>query len=92
MITDELVKMSSKGQLVVPYSIRKKEKLNEGDRFIAVDTVQGVIFKKVNIPDIKIRLEKLHEEMSAHARKYHITQKDVDGAVKWARKSKSGSR
>lgn len=84
--------MSSKGQLVVPYSIRKKEKLNEGDRFIAVDTVQGVIFKKVNIPEVKIRFEKLSREMALHFKKHRITQKDINDAVKWARKNNTDSR
>ena len=34
---EELVKMSSKGQLVVPGSIRKKEKFKPTDRFVAID-------------------------------------------------------
>jgi len=88
---EELVKMSSKGQLVVPYSIRRRSKLHEGDRFIAVDIREGVIFKKVRIPEVKIRFEKLSKDMALHFKKHHITQKDIDDAVRWARKERTGS-
>lgn len=49
---EELVKMSTKGQLVVPKSIRKKERFTASDRFVALEIKGGVIFKRVNIPKI----------------------------------------
>ena len=53
---EELVKMSEKGQLVVPRRIRKKEGFSSSDRFIAVEVKDGVLFKKVDIPKGKDRI------------------------------------
>lgn len=39
---EDLVKMSPKGQLVVPKDIREKEKFEPTDRFVAVGITGGV--------------------------------------------------
>ena len=82
----ELVKMSPKGQLVVPQEIREKEGFDPGDRFIPFPIKGGILFKRVKIPDIKVEFKKLSEEIEAQFKKYKVTPKDVDGAIKWARK------
>ena len=82
---EELVKMSRKGQLVVPHKIRKKEDFKDSDRFIAIDVKDGVLFKRVNIPDVKIEFESLSNDIASHLKKQKIKQRDVDEAVKWAR-------
>ena len=84
---EELVKMSPKGQLVVPKDIRKGEKFNPSDRFVAVRINGGVVFKKVNIPLIKADFQSLSKEIEKHFKEKNITRKDVKEAVKWARKS-----
>lgn len=58
---EEFVKMSPKGQLVVPQDIREKENFKPGDRFIAVKLPDGVLFKKVEMPNIK----KIAEEVKS---------------------------
>ena len=45
----ELVKMSPKGQLVVPQNIRELERFKPGDRFISFPIKEGILFKKVKI-------------------------------------------
>ncbi len=82
---EELVKMSEKGQLVVPRKIRKKEGFKNSDRFVAIDVKGGVLFKKVNIPEVKIEFEELSKELRAHLKKQNAKQSDADEAVKWAR-------
>ncbi|MBI5390885.1 AbrB/MazE/SpoVT family DNA-binding domain-containing protein [Candidatus Woesearchaeota archaeon] len=81
-----IVKMSQKGQLVVPQGIREEEGLQEGDRFIPFAVKEGVLFKKVRIPDVKIEFESLTKEMRARFKEKGVTQKDVNEAVQWARK------
>ena len=54
---EDLVKMSPKGQLVVPQEIREKLKFNPGDRFIAVQIEEGVVFKRIDLPDLKKKIE-----------------------------------
>ncbi len=82
----ELLKMSPKGQLVIPQEIREMESFKEGDRFIAVPVKEGVLFKKVKIPNIKIEFEKIAREIEAHFKEKKVTREDVVGAIKWARK------
>lgn len=82
---DELVKMSSKGQLVVPYKIRKNEGFKDSDRFVAVEVKGGVLFKRVSIPDVKIEFDDLHRELSEHFKSRRVKQGVVSRAVKWAR-------
>jgi bifunctional DNA-binding transcriptional regulator/antitoxin component of YhaV-PrlF toxin-antitoxin module len=82
---EELVKMSEKGQLVVPRRIRKKEGFSSSDRFIAVEVKDGVLFKKVDIPKVKIEFESLSKDIQAHLKKQKVKQRDVAEAVNWAR-------
>lgn len=81
----DLVKMSSKGQLVVPDSIRRSEDFQPGDRFVSLPVKDGVLFKKVQIPS-KAEFEKLSVELRSHVRTKKVSPQKVDEAVKWARK------
>ena len=82
----ELVKMSPKGQLVVPQNIRELERFKPGDRFISFPIKEGILFKKVKIPDVKLEFEKLSKEMKSQFEKQELSQKNVPEAIKWARK------
>ena len=86
MTENELVKMSPKGQLVVPQEIREIESFKAGDRFVPFPIKDGVLFKKVEIPDLKVEFGKLSKEVAAQFKRRKVTHKDVLGAVKWARK------
>ncbi len=82
---EELVKMSEKGQLVVPQKIREKEGFHASDRFVAIEVKGGILFKRVEIPNVKIEFGSLSKEIQAHLKKQKVKQSDVEGAVKWAR-------
>lgn len=82
---EELVKMSEKGQLVVPQKIREKEGFRASDRFVAIEVKDGILFKRVEIPHVKIEFASLSKEIRAHLKKQKIKQSEVDGAIKWAR-------
>ena len=62
----ELVKMSPKGQLVVPQDIREKEGFTAGDRFVPFPVKNGILFKKVKIPDVKAEFEKVRKDIEKH--------------------------
>ncbi len=82
----DLVKMSPKGQLVVPQDIREKEGFSPGDRFVSFPVKEGVLFKKVEIPDVKAEFHKLSKEIESQFKRQKVTPQDVSEAVKWARK------
>ena len=73
----EFVKMSPKGQLVVPQEIREEESFKAGDRFIAFSVKEGVLFKRVEMPNAKVEFEKLSKEIEAQFKKQKINTKDV---------------
>ncbi len=85
----DLVKMSPKGQLVVPQDIRDREGFETGDRFVSFPVKGGVLFKKVKIPDVKAEFEKLHAEIGKQFQKQRVTPEDVNEAVRWSRKKSS---
>jgi len=82
----ELVKMSSKGQLVVPQDIREMAKLMPGERFVAFPVQEGVLFKKVSIPKVKLDFESLAKDIEGQFKRDKVRQSDVKEAIAWARK------
>ncbi len=89
MMETELVKMSPKGQLVVPQEIREEEGFQPGDRFVPLPVKDGVLFKRVAIPDLKAEFKKIGNQISEKFKKHGITQKDVNEAIAWARRKSS---
>lgn len=82
----ELVKMSEKGQLVVPQEIREMSNLTPGERFVAFPIQNGVLFKKVEIPKVKLDFEALSRDIELQFKKNKIKKGDVKEAIGWARK------
>ena len=85
----DLVKMSPKGQLVVPQDIRDQEGFQPGDRFVPFPVKDGVLFKRVKIPNVKAEMEKLSKAVEKQFQKQSITPEDVDEAIKWSRRKSS---
>lgn len=85
---EELVKMSPKGQLVVPREIRIKEKFQPSDRFVAFDIKGGVLFKRVNIPDVRAEFGSLSREIAKQFKERKVKEKDVEEAIRWARRKR----
>ncbi|MBN2421099.1 AbrB/MazE/SpoVT family DNA-binding domain-containing protein [Candidatus Woesearchaeota archaeon] len=64
---EELVKMSPKGQLVVPQDIREKLKFAPGDMFVAVQIEDGIVFKKIEL-DLK-KIESIKKQTQEQFKK-----------------------
>ncbi|MFH1917225.1 MAG: hypothetical protein ABIJ21_08250 [Nanoarchaeota archaeon] len=86
MSETEIVKMSSKGQLVVPQTIREMAGLQEGERFVAFPIKEGVVFKRIEIPKVTLEFNSLANEIEEQFKQNHIKRKDVGDAIRWARK------
>ena len=82
----EFVKMSDKGQLVVPQNIRESLNLNPGERFVAFPLSDGVLFKKVAMPKVKLDFDVLAKDIESQFKKNKVSNKDVVEAVKWSRR------
>jgi bifunctional DNA-binding transcriptional regulator/antitoxin component of YhaV-PrlF toxin-antitoxin module len=83
-MSEEIVKMSPKGQLVVPKDIREKGDFNPSDRFIAVQVQDGVMFKKISF-DVKEEYKKLSKKVQERFEEEGLTKEEIEEAVEWAR-------
>ena len=57
----ETIKMSSKGQIVIPRQFREALNAGEGSVFAATTTKGAIVLKKVNLPTNKELIEELRE-------------------------------
>jgi AbrB family looped-hinge helix DNA binding protein len=82
-MAEEIVKMSPKGQLVVPKAIREQIGFEPSDRFIAMAVEDGVIFKKIDI-DVEQEYERLSQQVQERFEREGIDENDLD-AIEWVR-------
>ena len=84
METLATTRMSSKGQVVIPESIRKRLDIKEGAQFLVVGEADVVILKMVVPPDMK-EFEALIKQARQQAKEAGLKQKDIVSAVAKAR-------
>lgn len=84
METLATTRMSSKGQVVIPDSIRKQLKLKEGMQFIVVGDADVVILKVVTPPDMG-EFDALIIQARRQAKEAGLKQKDISSAIAKAR-------
>jgi len=82
----EIVKMSGKGQLVVPQEVREAANLSPGERFVAFPVKEGVLFKKIKIPKVNLDFDSLSKEIEEQFKRAKVKKSDIAEAIKWARK------
>jgi len=87
-MSEEIVKMSEKGQLVVPSEIREQAGVKPSDRFLAVPVEDGVIFKKIEL-DIDSEYEELSQNIQKRFREEDVDEDVVEDAIEWARDQKA---
>jgi AbrB family looped-hinge helix DNA binding protein len=76
--------MSSKGQIVIPESIRKRLDLKEGVQFLVVGDEDVVILKVVTPPDMN-EFDALIKQARKQAKEIGLKPKEVSSAVAKAR-------
>ena len=80
---EDVIKVSSKGQIVIPREIRKKLGVKGGEKLLVLTRDGDILLRKtreLSIEDIANKLEKSTSEINV--------DKIVAEAVEWARKSK----
>ena len=80
----EITMLSSKGQVVLPQTIRLKLHLTQGEKFIVLGEKDTVILKKIERPALE-RAKKLVKESRAWARKAGLTQADLKDVIRKVR-------
>jgi len=72
-------KMSSRGQVVIPQSLR--EGIGEGTPFAVSRKKNILILRAIDVPDVEKDLEKLFEWGPRFAKEKGIKPEDVDKAI-----------
>lgn len=84
METLATTRMSSKGQVVIPESVRKRLNLKEGAQFLVVGDADVVILKVVTPPDMS-EFDALIRQVRQQAKDAGLKQADIKSAVAKAR-------
>ena len=87
----EMVKMSSKGQIVIPQNIRAEICASEGTMFAVVSGRDSIVLKKVAIPskeELICELREIAKEGRKRAEKLGIKESDVPDLIHKLRSSK----
>jgi AbrB family looped-hinge helix DNA binding protein len=82
---EDIVKVSSKGQIVIPKEVRKKLGVKGGEKFLVLTCDGDILLRKtqeMSMGDIAKKIGKTVREESVDV------DKIVAEAVEWARKSK----
>ena len=87
METLATTRMSSKGQVVIPESIRKRLDLREGAQFLVVGDEDVVILKVVTPPNLD-EFDALIKQARRQAKEVGLKPKDISSAVAKARSRK----
>ncbi len=87
----EMVKMSSRGQIVIPQDIRAEICASEGTMFAVVSGRDSIVLKKVAMPskdELICELKQIAKEGSKKLERLEIKEKDIPDLVHKARESK----
>lgn len=87
METIATTRMSSKGQVVIPETIRKRLNLQEGAQFVVVGEGDVVILKAIMTPDIE-SFDELIQQARQQAKDAGLKRADIAKAVSKARRNR----
>jgi AbrB family looped-hinge helix DNA binding protein len=81
----KIVTLSSKGQVTLPASIRKKLSLTASDKLVAYTSGEYILLKAVKLPSAE-EFSRALNEAQAWAREAGYTENDVGSIIKSVRK------
>ncbi|MCY4643889.1 MAG: AbrB/MazE/SpoVT family DNA-binding domain-containing protein [Bacteriovoracales bacterium] len=87
MSTIATTKMSSKGQVVIPESIRDQLSLGPGTQFVVLGQKDTVILKSIQAPPLE-EFSNLRKNLRRQVKKIQLKKTDVTKAIRKARKKK----
>ncbi len=81
----EITSVSSRGQIVIPQSLRDKLKIREGEKFIVIGEDNTLVLRKIEMPLFK-GFDKLLIKTRDFAKKNELKREGIEQAIKNARK------
>ena len=80
----EITSVSSRGQVVIPQSLRDRLKIREGEKFVIIGEGNTIILKKLEMPSFS-GIDKLLKKTREFAKKKGLKETDVEEAIIEAR-------
>ncbi|MBU2633628.1 MAG: AbrB/MazE/SpoVT family DNA-binding domain-containing protein [Nanoarchaeota archaeon] len=87
----ELTRISEKGQVVIPSSLRKEMGIDKSDQFIIFGGDNTVILKKIEKPTIKKSFDEITRPLRKVAKEVGLTKRDLARAIRDVRNVKNSS-
>lgn len=87
----ETIKMSSKGQIVIPLGIREEINADEGTLFAVVNNKDSIVLKKIETPskeDLICELQKIAKNGAKRAENLGIKEVNIPDLVHKSRKNR----
>ena len=88
----EVTVVSSKGQVVIPQSIRQKLGIGPKTKLLVYGYDDAVIMKKMDIPDVAKDLERLYAKVDKKVAKYGpLSDEDINQIIQESRRKRRQS-
>jgi len=85
----DIVKVTSRGQIVIPKSIRVDMGIEEGEKFLAYDREDTIVLKRLlGGEEGEAELEDVFAPLWKKAKEKGLTKADVEGEIKAYREEK----
>jgi antitoxin PrlF len=81
--------VSSKGQVVIPQSIREKLRIRPKSKLLVYGYRDAVVMKKLEIPDVEKELREIYSEVDKRVKKYgELTEEEIQQEIEEHRRAK----
>ncbi len=89
----DIVRMSTRGQIVIPQNLRQRLGIGAKSRLVVYQYADALIMKKLDVNDVEKRLQALYERIDArNAKVRELTDRDIQQEIEKYRKEKRRQR
>ena len=82
----DFTRLSEKGQIVIPNTMRKSMNVKEGTRFVILGLDDTLVLRKLELSRERLMLKQLLAKSRQRAKKIGFTQKEIDRLIESSRK------
>ena len=82
----EMTRISEKGQVVIPSSLRNRMKIKKSDQFLVFGEGNTIILKKIEKPAIRKTFDEVAKPLRNAAKKSGFSRSDLDKLIEDVKK------
>ena len=76
-----IIRVSSKGQIVIPAAWRKKMGIKDGEELLAIGDDESLVIKRIERTSLKKEFDEAVGKVRKKVKKLGVTKKDVKEAI-----------